>query len=87
MYTSEKARKKCWQRYQIPVSKSFHKCCSTNLRCIQRSQNPRNFEKVYYFVLKFLDSQHKISSFMIVVLMKTFFVYLMTVQIRTRPSI
>ena len=25
-----------------------------------RSQNPRNFEKVYYFVFKFLDLQHQI---------------------------
>ena len=33
----------------------------TNQNCVQRSQNPRNFEKVYYFVFKFLDSQHKIS--------------------------
>ena len=38
-----------------------HRSCNTNQSCVQRSRNPCNFEKVYYFVFKFLDSQHKIS--------------------------
>ena len=46
---------------EVHVSKTVHRSRSTNQSCVQRSQNPRNFEKVYYFVFKFLDSQHKIS--------------------------
>ena len=46
---------------KVPVSKSVYRSSSTNQSCVQRSRNPRNFEKVYYFVFKFLDSQHKIS--------------------------
>ena len=35
---------------EVPVSKTVHRSRSTNQSCVQRSQNPRNFEKVYYFV-------------------------------------
>ena len=38
-------------------------------------------------LFKFLDSQHKISSFRIVVLIKTFFVYLVTMQIRPLATV
>ena len=41
----------------MPVSKPVHRSRNTNQSCVQRSRNPRNFEKVYYFVFKFLDSQ------------------------------
>ena len=44
-----------------PVSKSVNRSSSTNQTCVQRSRNPRNFEKVYYFAFKFLFSLHKIS--------------------------
>ena len=33
----------------------------TNQSCVQQSRNPCNYRKVYYFIFKFLDSQHKIS--------------------------
>ena len=46
---------------KVPVSKTVHRRGSTNQSYVQRSQNPRNFEKIYYFVFTFLDSQHKIS--------------------------
>ena len=49
-HTSEQVRKKCWQRYQKGLC---HRSCSTYQSCVQRLQNPRNFEKVYYFVYKF----------------------------------
>ena len=38
-----------------------HRSRSTNLSCLQRSQDPHNFEKVYYFVFKFLNLQQKIA--------------------------
>ena len=37
----------------VSVSKPVHKSCSTNQSCIQRSQNPHDFEKVYYLSLSF----------------------------------
>ena len=46
---------------KVPVLKPVHRSRNTNKSCAQKSQNPLNFEKVYYFVFKFLDSQHKIS--------------------------
>ena len=35
---------------------------NTNQSCVQRSQNPLNFEKVYCFVFKFLDLQQYRSN-------------------------
>ena len=35
---------------KVLVSKTVHKSHTTNQSCVQRSQNPRNFEKVYYYV-------------------------------------
>ena len=67
----------------MPVLKPVHRSHSTNQSCVQRSQNLRNFEKLYYFVFKFLDSQHKISIVYDCLLMKTFFIYL-TVQNRIK---
>ena len=46
---------------KVPVSNHIQRSCSTNQSCVQRSQNPHIFEKVYYFAFKFLDSKHKIS--------------------------
>ena len=46
---------------KVPVSKYVHRSSSTNQSCVQRSQNPCNSEKVYYFGFKFVDLQHKIS--------------------------
>ena len=46
-----------WENIKMPVSKPIHRSRSTNQICVQRSRNCRNFEKVYYFVFKFLDSQ------------------------------
>ena len=43
------------------VSKTVHRSGSTNQSYVQRSRNPRKFEKIYYFVFNFLGSQHKIS--------------------------
>ena len=37
----------------MPVSKPVHRSHNTNQSCEQRSRNPRNFEKVYYFVFVF----------------------------------
>ena len=59
----------------MPVLKPVHRSHSTNQSCVQRSQNPCNFEKVYYFVFKFLDSQHKISIVYDCLLMKTFHIF------------
>ena len=39
---------------KVPVWKPVHRSHSTSQSCIQRSQNPHNFEKVYH---KFLDLQ------------------------------
>ena len=68
---------KCFIRLQLikifkTVQKSNNKIilrptlknCSFPITCIakkKRSQNPCNFEKVYYFVFQSLDSQNKIS--------------------------
>ena len=69
----------------MPVLKVVHRSRSTNQSCAQRSQNPRDIEKVYYFVFKvFRLATQNFYCFMIVVLMKTFFVYLAAVQIRPR---
>ena len=46
---------------KVPVLESVHRNSSTNQSCAQRSQNPCNFEKVYYFVFKFWVSLHKFS--------------------------
>ena len=46
---------------KVPVSKPVHRSRSTNQSCVQRSRKSRNFEKVCYFVFKFLNLQHKIS--------------------------
>ena len=35
---------------KVPVSKTVHRRSSTNQSCVQRSQNPHNFERVYHFV-------------------------------------
>ena len=35
---------------KVPVSKAVHGSCKTNHSCVQRSRNPSNFEKGYYFV-------------------------------------
>ena len=35
---------------KVPVSKPVHRSRNTNQSCVQRSRNPRNFQKVYYFV-------------------------------------
>ena len=35
---------------KVLVSKTVHKSHTTNQSCVQRSQNPRNFEKVHYYV-------------------------------------
>ena len=71
--TSTQKWKKNWFCYvhkwigKKEMSAKISKCLCRNLfigaaqSCVQRSRNPRNFEKVYYFVFKFLDSQHKIS--------------------------
>ena len=54
---------------EVPVSKPVYRSHSTNQSCVQRSQNPRNLEKVYYFVFKFLhsglfnDSTNKTKAF------------------------
>ena len=40
---------------KMAVSKTVHRSSNTNQSCVQRSQNPLNFEKVYYVVFKFLD--------------------------------
>ena len=45
------------------MSKPVHRSHSTNQSCVQRSQNPRNFEKVHYFVFKFLDHNTKFLLF------------------------
>ena len=35
---------------KVPVLKTVHRSRVTNQSCVQRLQNPCNFEKVYYFV-------------------------------------
>ena len=42
---------------KMPVSKTVHRSSNINQSCVQRSQNPCNFEKMYYVVFKFLDLQ------------------------------
>ena len=65
--------------------KPVHRSCNTNQSCVQRSWNTRNFEKVCYFVFYvFRLATQNLYCFMIVILTKTFFVYLATVQIRPR---
>ena len=49
---------------KVPVSKPVHKSRRTNQSYAQRSRKPGDFEKLYYFVFKFLGSQHKISIFL-----------------------
>ena len=46
---------------KVPVLKPANRNHTKDQSFLQRSQDPRNFEKVYYFVFKFLDSQHNIS--------------------------
>ena len=67
--TVQKWKKNCYVMYtsyskwnvgkdiKVPVSKPVHRSCSRNQSFVQRSRNPPNFEKVYYFFFKFLDSQ------------------------------
>ena len=69
----------------MTVSKPGHRSRNKNQSCVQRSQNPRNFQKVYYFVFSvFRLTTQYFYCFMIVVLTKTFFLYLTTVQIKTK---
>ena len=42
---------------KVSVSKLVHRSRNTNQSCVQRSKNPRNIEKVCYFVIRFLQSQ------------------------------
>ena len=77
MYTSEKIRN-VGKDMKMSVSKAVHRSCNTNQSCVQKSENPCNFEKVYYFVF-FVFATQNFDCFMIVILIKTFFVYLMTV--------
>ena len=42
---------------KVSVSKPVHRSRNTNQSCVQRSKNPRNIEKVCYFVIRFLQSQ------------------------------
>ena len=60
---------------KVRVSKPVHRSRSTNQGCAQRSQDPCNVDKLYYFVLQ------NLYYFMIVVLTKAFFIYLLTMQI------
>ena len=52
---------------EMPAKKSKCLCwilfigAAAQISCVQRSQSPCNFEKVYYFAFKYLDLQHKIS--------------------------
>ena len=46
---------------KISKSQPIHRSRNTDQSFVQKSQNLRNFKKVHYFVLKFLDSQHKMS--------------------------
>ena len=75
MYASEKLDRNVSKDIKVPVLKCVHRSSNTNQSCVQRSQNPCNFEKVYYFVFKFLDSQHKISIVYDCLLMKTFHIF------------
>ena len=42
---------------KMSVPKPVHRSHSTIQSSAQRSQNPRNFEKLYYFIFKVLDLQ------------------------------
>ena len=68
---------------KVLVSKLVHRSRHTNQSCVQGSRNPRNFQKLYYFVFYVLRLGTQNSHyFMTVVLTKTFSGYLTTVQIR-----
>ena len=58
MYTSEKVRKKHQQRYQKAYVKNLFIDAAAQIRAVYKDHKILDFEKVYYFVFKFLDSQY-----------------------------
>ena len=58
MYKSEKVRKKHQQRYQKACVKNLFIDAAAQIRAVYKDHKILDFEKVYYFVFKFLDSQY-----------------------------